>query len=75
MDQRPTDAPYSAQESDAIIADLRAERAPTCPRCGGVLEKGESTTSSHFSVFIVRCPTCRRALFAGEYAKAMKKPG
>jgi hypothetical protein len=73
--ERLTDAPYDPEESDAIIAELKADRPLVCPRCAGPLERGESTvtTISLFSVFIVRCPTCRRAIFAGEYFRREKE--
>ena len=71
---RLTDAPYGPEEADAIIAELQAGRPLVCPRCAGVLQTGESTTTiSLFSVFIVRCPTCRRAIFAGEYYRKTKQ--
>ena len=70
---RLTDAPYDPQESDAIIQELKNDRPLVCPRCAGPLQKGESTTTSNFSVFIVRCPTCRRAIFAGEYFRRTRE--
>lgn len=75
-EHRDTDAPYGPEESDAIIADLQADRPLICPRCQGPLQRGASTatTVSLFSVYIVRCPTCRRAIFAGEYLKSGRRP-
>jgi hypothetical protein len=69
--QRPTDAPFGPEETEAILAGLRHGEMPECPRCHGRLEKGppSSATVSQFRVFLVRCPVCRRAVFHGEYLR------
>ena len=70
-DHRDTDAPFGPDEADAIIAAIHSDGELTCPRCKGPLVKGTpaSATGSMFTVYLVRCPTCRRAVFAGEYFK------
>ncbi|HEY2807039.1 MAG TPA: hypothetical protein VGI92_14365 [Gemmatimonadales bacterium] len=71
QDPRVTDAPYGAEETRAIIAQVKDGATGKCPRCGGSLELGPpvKSTPSLFTVVMVRCPTCRRAVFAGEYLK------
>ncbi len=70
-DPRGTDAPYGPEETRAILAQVKDGGAGTCPRCGNALEHGPAvkTTPSLYTVVMVRCPTCRRAVFAGEYLK------
>ena len=71
QDPRGTDAPYGPEETKAILAAVKAGGLGVCPRCGGTLEHGPAlkSTPSLFTVVMVRCPTCRRAVFAGEYLK------
>ena len=67
---RPTDAPFGPEESQTIIAALRRGEHPPCPRCGGPLESPPvSATNSSFQLSLCRCPTCRRAVFHGEYLR------
>ena len=70
-DVRGTDAPYGPDETKAILAQIKEGGVGTCPRCGGALVHGEAvkSTPSLYTVVMVRCPTCRRAVFAGEYLK------
>ena len=69
-EHRPTDAPYGPEESAAILEALHGGGTLACPRCGGPLEKAApATNQSLFTVFLVRCPSCQRAVFAGEYFK------
>jgi DNA-directed RNA polymerase subunit RPC12/RpoP len=70
-EQRDTDAPFGPEEADAILALVHAGSPLTCPRCAGRLVSGTPTrrSASMFTVFSIRCPTCRRAVFAGEYLK------
>ena len=68
-EDRPTDAPFGPEEAERIMQDAREEHELFCPRCGGPLQIGSSAspTTSQFTVFLVRCPTCRRAVFHGTY--------
>jgi ssDNA-binding Zn-finger/Zn-ribbon topoisomerase 1 len=69
---RPTDAPYGAEESEAILKAIAAGQDPPCPRCGGRLERSRPSemTKSMFRVSLVRCPACRRAVFHAGYGAA-----
>lgn len=72
QEPRGTDAPYGPEETKAILQQVKDGATGTCPRCGGALEMGpplRPSTPSLFTVVMVRCPTCRRAVFAGEYLK------
>jgi len=65
-DQRDTDAPFGPEEADAIRAQFGRTPELACPRCGGPLVAGEPVTGAtgSFAVFAVRCPVCRRTVFA-----------
>jgi hypothetical protein len=69
QDARGTDAPYGPDETRRILAEVQDGEPGKCPRCGGQLEHGPPAdpTSSLFTVVMVRCPTCRRAVFAGKH--------
>ena len=70
-DQRPTDAPFGPEEAEQIIAAVQREVSVDCPRCGGPLQMGPPAgpTISQFTVFLIRCPACRRAVFHGKYLR------
>jgi hypothetical protein len=69
-EHRPTDAPYGPEESAAIMKALHEHAPLVCPRCQGPLEQAPPVANqSLFTVFLVRCPRCQRAVFAGEYFK------
>jgi DNA-directed RNA polymerase subunit RPC12/RpoP len=69
---RDTDAPFGPEEADRILAALARREDLACPRCGGPLEHAGSDvkTASQLSVHLVRCPNCRRAVFASQSGNA-----
>ncbi len=48
-ESRPTDAPYGAEEAEAILKAMATGQAPPCPRCGGALERMPPTPPTRSS--------------------------
>jgi len=58
--------PYTRQEEERVLASLRAGKVPTCPRCGGPLERrdvspGEGVPYVRNRVWF-SCASCRRGV-------------
>lgn len=58
-----TPVTYGRKEVAAILAQLRQDTPPTCPRCGVDLVEADSTPSKDITVFEAYCPKCMHCLF------------
>lgn len=58
-----TPVTYGRQEVAAILAQLRQEIHPTCPRCEVELVEPDPSPTKDLRVFEAYCPKCLHCLF------------
>ena len=58
-----TPVTYGRQEVAAILAQLRQEVPPTCPRCDVELVQPDPEPANDLKVFEAYCPKCLHCLF------------
>lgn len=58
-----TPVTYGRQEVAAILAELRQEIHPTCPRCEVELVEANPPSTKDTRVFEAYCPKCLHCLF------------
>ncbi len=58
-----TPVTYGRQEVAAILAQLRKEIQPTCPRCKVDLVEPDPQPTKDLRVFEAYCPKCLHCLF------------
>lgn len=58
-----TPVTYGRKEVAAIVAQLRSNVPPTCPRCEVELEEAEPKATGGIAVFEACCPRCLHCLF------------